>query len=343
MNLFLSISKPAQSRLLLLTQVLLLGTASSLFGGNTRTWDGQGATPDWSDKANWNGHTPGDTDTAVLSSTIGIGATPTLNTPNTIGDLSYNSSAAAFTISGTSALTINANGNLGGGIGIQLASGSANSQVINAPIILGASQTWNIQANTLTAGGIISGSGFSLTKSGAGTLALSGNNTYTGGTTLSQGILQLAANNVIPDSGTFAFAGGTLAANNKTDTIGALSLTANSTLNLVNDATHSDLHFASGTGSSGVTLTINGWTGTAGGGTGDRIFLDSGTGATQLLQDITFTGFTPGAIRLASGEIVPVPEPINVALGAFGVILAGIGLARRFREHAGKRARLQHK
>src|ERR1041385_7708255 len=55
----------------------------------------------------------------------------------------------------------------------------------------------------------------------------------------------LGANNVIPDTGTFAFAGGVLNANNKTETFGPLSLTANSTLNLVNDANHSTLTFAS--------------------------------------------------------------------------------------------------
>src|ERR1041385_7708256 len=70
-------------------------------------------------------------------------------------------------------------------------------------------------------------------------------NTYTGGTTLTAGTLQLGANNVIPDTGTFAFAGGVLNANNKTETFGPLSLTANSTLNLVNDANHSTLTFAS--------------------------------------------------------------------------------------------------
>ena len=65
-----------------------------------------------------------------------------------------------------------------------------------------------------------------------------------------------------------------------------------------------------GTFTSGKTLTINGWQGTAGSaGTQGRIFVGSTASsltASQLSQ-ITFTGFPGGAMLLATGELVPAP------------------------------------
>jgi autotransporter-associated beta strand protein len=58
-------------------------------------------------------------------------------------------------------------------------------------VTLGASPTVTVNASTLTVGGIIGdgGSGFGLTKAGAGTLLLTGVNTYSGATTISGGTL----------------------------------------------------------------------------------------------------------------------------------------------------------
>ena len=58
----------------------------------------------------------------------------------------------------------------------------------------------NLQAHALTVGdlrnstfaGVVSGSGGTLMKSGAGTLTLSGNNTYSGGTVVASGTLVAA-------------------------------------------------------------------------------------------------------------------------------------------------------
>src|SRR5439155_21367668 len=74
------------------------------------------------------------------------------------------------------------------------------------------------------------------------------------------------------------------------------------------------LSFAGGTWTGG-TLTINGWTGTAGQpGADDKIVISS-VPSPELLNAIRFPGFSQGAIRLASGEIVPPPYFTWVGLG----------------------------
>ncbi len=60
-------------------------------------------------------------------------------------------------------------------------------------------------------GGVISGSGGTIVKEGAGNWTLSGSNTYTGGTTINAGTITISANNNLGDaSGALTFGGGRL-------------------------------------------------------------------------------------------------------------------------------------
>src|SRR4029079_13026585 len=94
-----------------------------------------------------------------------------------------------------------------------------------------------------------------------------------------------------------------------------------------------------------LTLTIDGWTGLAyASGTGDRNSPRTGAdvevpATADFLNGIVFTGFgfAPGAIQLASGEIVPVPEPINIALRIFALF----GIFHRLRSQARRQAWFQ--
>jgi fibronectin-binding autotransporter adhesin len=95
---------------------------------------------------------------------------------------------------------------------------------------LGATRYFTINNPTSTFAQAFSGTGFGIVKAGPGTLILSGANTYTGATTIREGILRLGANDVLPDASAITVGGrmagviATLDANGNNDTIGALTL-----------------------------------------------------------------------------------------------------------------------
>lgn len=75
---------------------------------------------------------------------------------------------------------------------------------------------------TLTMSGVAAGSG-ALSKNGAGTLLLSGINTYSGGTTVNNGILRAGSTQAFGTGTMTVNAGGTLDVNNQSLTIGSLA------------------------------------------------------------------------------------------------------------------------
>jgi autotransporter-associated beta strand protein len=121
------------------------------------------------------------------------------------GRININSATAL----GTGALTIATAGvTIDNTTGTAITMTNANAQNWNADFVfagtrslkmtgnvtLGATRTVTVNGSTLTEGGIIGGAaGFGLTKAGAGTLALSGANTYTGPTSITGGTLQLSS------------------------------------------------------------------------------------------------------------------------------------------------------
>lgn len=213
--------------------------------------------------------------------------------------------------------------------------------------------------NTTLSGVLGTGAG-TLTKDGAGTLTLSGGavNTFSGAVTINAGTLDLAksgalnnAGNTVTvnsggtllfsgasttrmnDSAGVTLAGGTLTSQDKTETVGTLTLTAASVINLGTDAGNDDLTFANLTDSGGSVVIYN-WSGNQfSSGTDDRIFV-TGAAPGTIFHDVTFNGFAQGAIVLASRELVPIPEPGTYAAGAAMVVLIGLHFWRRRRAAA---------
>lgn len=233
-------------------------------------------------------------------------------------------------------------GTTGGGVTLKAADASDIAKNITL--------SGNLSNDTAVAG--------TLTKTGNGTLSLSGTNSYTGATTVSAGTLlvsgggltltsslavsggtlQLGASNILNDV-ELTLSGGTLSTGATTgfnETLGTLDLNTSATLTLaLGTGTHS-LSFADSHSInwSGSTLTITGWTGTAGAsGTSGKIFFgNSAAGLTTAqLSQINFigAGYSSGAAILSTGEIVAVPEPATWALLAFSLTTVMVLRRRR--------------
>jgi filamentous hemagglutinin family protein len=86
---------------------------------------------------------------------------------------------------------------------------SVGASSLSGTVGMGASSTVDVGGSQLTLTGVVSGTGYDLTKTGAGVLVLSGANTYSGTSTIAAGALVLQ--NDAPAPGSKAFAGsGTL-------------------------------------------------------------------------------------------------------------------------------------
>src|SRR6185295_12440353 len=190
--------------------------------------------------------------------------------------------------------TLRLNGNSVTIAGLSGSAGTVENNLVSTTATLTVNKTSGSDTFSGTIQNGASGT-LALKKTGSGELVLSAANSYSGGTTLGTGTantggtLKLGANDALGTGG-LTFAGGILSANNKTDsTIGTLSLTANSTLALVNDATHGSLTFSTTSGSASGILTITVWAGSAGGaGTDDRIFFSGLAPYSTFLGHIQF-------------------------------------------------------
>lgn len=224
---------------------VLLGLLPVSLGGADRTWDGGSIyNSNWANQANW------DAPIAENDALFFAGSTRVTPINNTVAGTNYNSitfndAASSFTLSGNR-IDLNPNG--------AVANNSANSQTVNLAIRLLANGAITSNGGLLTISGTIdedgdaaklltfggagnitvsgaiastlNGNDLGIVKNGAGTLTLSGANTYDGLTTVSAGTLAYGASNVINTGGiTVNGATAVLAmGNNQSDSVGTVTL-----------------------------------------------------------------------------------------------------------------------
>lgn len=154
------------------------------------TWDGE-TSANWATNTNWVGDvTPVALDELTFSGTANTATNNDLTAGIEFNGISFTNTAdtESFSLSGNSIV-------LGGDISQSTAVSGSISDTISLNMVLNGDRTVNSGADhNLEISGIISedGSARALTKSGAGTLTLSAANTYTGGTTITGGVVELS-------------------------------------------------------------------------------------------------------------------------------------------------------
>ena len=202
---------------------LQAGAADTLFASSAHTVSA-GAALDLNNFNQTIGSLAGAGNVTLGSATLTAGGD---NTSTTFSGVISGGGGLAKT--GTGTVTLTGANSYSGGTTVSAGTLQGNTASLQGNIVNNAAVTFD-QATTGTYAGSMSGSG-SLTKQNAGTLILTGTNSYSGGTTVSAGTLQAgAANTLSASSAHTVSAGATLDLNNFNQTIGSLAGAGNVTL-----------------------------------------------------------------------------------------------------------------
>jgi len=169
------------------------------FSATEATWDGEGTDALLNTEANWQGDTLPLFDGATRALFGTGGATATVDTAANLYGITFNRAGDFTLAAGDGALTLGA-----GGIAAASPDTTSRTYTINADVTLSDNATWSVATNgtgmtSLSIQGAI-GDGsdtYGFTKTGAGTLLLSGANTYDGITTVDNGMMHITHGNAL--------------------------------------------------------------------------------------------------------------------------------------------------
>jgi autotransporter-associated beta strand protein len=161
-------------------------------------WTGLGSDNNWSTSSNWSIRVPQAYDILQFAGTTRLNTFNNLTVDTPYNGITFNAGAGSFTLSGNR-FVLNSG---------SIVNNSSNIQQINADIVLGSNAgTVNCATSDIVLRGNISGSG-SLIKIGTPTLSLSGDNSYTGNTYVSAGIISILNNDALGTGSVFCSGGG---------------------------------------------------------------------------------------------------------------------------------------
>jgi autotransporter-associated beta strand protein len=178
----------------------LSGSAAFMVAVVTVTWTAGGTDTNWSDAANWGGSAPAADEILQFGGTAGLDSQNDLAPGTRVNGITFQNDAGAFVLSGNAV-------NLGGDV----VNNSLATQTIALPLALvGGNCTLDAASGNLRISGAIRSSGgqFGIITTGPGAVILSGTNTYTGGTVVNAGTLEVANSNALPDGGNLTVGAG---------------------------------------------------------------------------------------------------------------------------------------
>jgi autotransporter-associated beta strand protein len=177
-------------------------------------------------------------------------------------------------------------------------------------------------ANDLTVSAAISGTGAGLIKAGAGTLVLSGANTYTGGTNISVGALVLSGAGTLGDSANaLTMSGGRLDLGTLSQTVGAVSITAAAgSADTIGNGSLTGTSYSASNASGNVIVSANLL--------GDAALAMSGAGTLTLSGTNAYTGTTTvsaGVLQAVTRAALPGYDSAGRVVFNGGTLLVALG------------------
>jgi fibronectin-binding autotransporter adhesin len=284
---------------LTLTLLAAYGVVNPTHGAD-RTWTGSGSDNNWSTPANWGGAAPTAGDLLFFTGTMRLSNTNDFTPGTLFNGITFDIPAGAFSLGGNSIT-------LGGDIRDNQ---DVTPQAINLSLALNATRTVDVVTDgLLTLGGVISGSGHGLTKTGGGILTLSATNTFSGTLTVSAGTVSvgsdanLGAAPASPTAGKIALNTGTLRATS------SFTMNANRGVELVDEGT-----FEIG---AGLTLTYGGNASGTGGLTKQRF------GGLTLSSANSYTGPTTIKNGTVTLDFTQPTSPVNNIISSSSALTLG--------------------